>query len=354
MHRVRPTVLVVDDDHDTRVEFATWLSDAGFRCITAGDTPTALWFARRLSPDAVVVDLGRRHERLRLARSLGDKHSTVSVIVTSPSNARPLPALPDGVCCHVTKPAASAELVAAVQRATRIRQEAEASSREHQRTVAVAVANRQQLLGEIIAAAPTAEGAFDALRATFPRVMPALFSHARRVAQTADQLANALFMSGPLARVMHGAALLHDIGKLTLPESVLLGEDVAGDAEMDALGNHHARTLALIASAPALAPVGRVVEFVHARWDGAGIPWGLAGEDIPIAARVIALADALDAARNGAPLGLLAPEARYGVLTRGAGTRLDPELVRVYLHAVESPALAATLHSSRHDGAPCS
>ena len=353
MPHVRPTVLVVDDDNETRAEYATWLSDAGYRCVTAADTPTALWLAHRFSPDAVVIDVGRNRERLKLATCLGDEHSSAAVIVTSTGRWSPLESLPSGVCCHLRKPSQPAELVAAVKEAASMKQAADASARERRRDLDAIIAKRQQRLGDLMAAAATADAAHDALRATFGSQPPALLSHARRVAQTAAALAEALYLPESESQLIHGAALLHDIGKLTLPEPVLLGHATIGDAELEALGNHHARTLALLIRAPRFNAIAAVVEFVHARWDGTGMPWGVAGDDIPLSARVVAVADAIDSAMTGTR-GSIDPDSRYGVLTRGAGTRLDPDLVRVFLHTIDTNRISPQDDSDHGLGASCS
>jgi putative nucleotidyltransferase with HDIG domain len=353
MPHVRPTVLVVDDDNETRAEYATWLSDAGYRCVTAADTPTALWLAHRFSPDAVVIDVGRSRERLKLAACLADQHSTTAVIVTSTGRRSPLPSMPTGVCRHLRKPTQPGELVSAVKDAASMKHAADVSAREHRRGLETIITQRQQRLGDLMATATSADDAHDALRATFGDQPPALLTHARRVAQTAAMMAETLYLAESDARIVHGAALLHDIGKLTLPEPILFGHTTVGEVELQALGNHHERTLALLARAPRLRAIARVVEFVHARWDGTGMPWGLAGEDIPLSARVVAVADALDGAVNGTR-GSIDPDARFGVLTRGAGTRLDPDLVRVFLHTLDRPRFPSTGDSDQGLGATCS
>lgn len=118
MHLDRRTVLVVDDDRETRHAFADWLSDAGYSCITVADALTALWYARRLSPVAAVIDIGRHHERLRVAGSLMQGSSPIGIVFTfSARAARRLPSLPFNMSCHLVKPCTSADLVAAVERA---------------------------------------------------------------------------------------------------------------------------------------------------------------------------------------------------------------------------------------------
>jgi response regulator RpfG family c-di-GMP phosphodiesterase len=201
-----------------------------------------------------------------------------------------------------------------------------------------ALTSRQRRLGDVIADAPSAEAAHTALRRTFGRRVPALFAHARRVSHLAAALAEALSVPTALAGQIRDAALVHDIGKLVLPADVLRGDHPLDDDEIEALGNHHARTLDLLDRAPALAPLTSIVAHVEARWDGMGIPWGLAGNHIPIGARIVAVADAADAGRSRSRGTSPAIDARYGVLTRSAGVRLDPDLVRVCLQTLDAPS----------------
>jgi HD-GYP domain-containing protein (c-di-GMP phosphodiesterase class II) len=265
-----------------------------------------------------------------------------------------LPAAPSDVCCQVVKPSTPDEIVDAVQRAHALRQRPGTDLSPDRAAVGAVITRRQERLTAAIANTPTADAACAALRHTFGSRVPSLFAHSRRVAQTARLLTEALFLPVETADDVAGAALLHDIGKLTLPEGVLHGDLPLGDAEIEALGNHHARTLALLSRAPALSAITAIVEHVQARWDGTGMPWGLAGQHIHLGARIVAIADAVDAARSrqgapGAPI-----DVRYTVLARGAGTRLDPDLVRVCLHSLETSGATAAAAMRHKVGYRCS
>ena len=354
MRRPRPTVVIVDDDNDTQYNFASWLSEAGYSCMTTEDGAIAMWYARRLGPVAALIDVGARRERMRLASSLAHEFPSTGVVLTaSVAAARHLPASPVDVCCQVVKPSSPEEIVDAVRRAQALRQRPGTDLSVERAALGATIARRQQRLADAMARATSADAAHAALRHTFGGRVPALFAHARRVAQTSRLLAQALFLPAETAEEVAGAALLHDIGKLTLPEAVLHGDMPLGDTEIDALGNHHERTLQLLAGAPSLTSIAAIVEHVQARWDGTGMPWGLAGQHIHMGARIVAVADAVDATRGrsgaGAPLG-----ARYTALARGAGTRLDPDLVRVCLHTLAASDVAVADTTRRKAGLRCS
>jgi HD-GYP domain-containing protein (c-di-GMP phosphodiesterase class II) len=166
--------------------------------------------------------------------------------------------------------------------------------------------------------------------------VPALFAHSRRVARVAVALAGELRLSPDMAARIEDAALLHDVGKLSLPEDVLLGDAALSDGALEALLDHHARALQMLAAAPGLAAVADIVEAVHECWDGSGYPRGLSGASISLAARIVAVADVLDAAQTWAvhqePV---TRQDAQAALVREAGTRLDPDLVRVCLGTME-------------------
>ena len=98
-----------------------------------------------------------------------------------------------------------------------------------------------------------------------------------------------------MVRAVRQAAELHDIGKLAIPDTILNKPGALDDAEWGFMRRHTLVGERILAAAPALVDVARLVRASHERWDGAGYPDGLAGAEIPLAARVIAVCDAWDA-----------------------------------------------------------
>lgn len=340
MHH-RPTVLLVHDDVQARVRFGTWLSAGGYRCLTADDSASALRFAGRTSPDVAVIDIDRQ-DRLWLAGRLRERANPIGVVLMSgdPSEAHAAAAARLGVAGIVIKPTDPAELLEAVERAAHWREGEEARVLDASEAVLAEVAKRHATHKRLVRSAATAAGAIEVLRGSFRGREPQLFGHAERVARGAALMGGALHLSSRELADVQAAALLHDLGKLALPEAVLLGEAPLGDAEMDALLDHHARTLDLVRDHPSLRGVITLLESVFARWDGEGVGDGPAGRAIPFGARIVAVADAFDAARaNYAPDDTWAHQAAgRAAIARDAGTRLDPDLVRVYLHLLDAPS----------------
>lgn len=339
MHH-RPTVLLVHDDLDARVRFGNWLAAGGYRCLTVDDSASALRFAGRTSPDVAVIDISRRdRDKLWLASRLRDRATPIGVVFTSGSTSHEHldAALRLGVSGVVVGPSGPEDLLDAVQRAASQRDVEEARALDVRQGVMAIVAGRHAAFKRIVASTRSAVDIFAAVRDTFRRGEPALLAHSVRVTRASVALARAHHLSPSAVADVQGAALLHDLGKLSLPEAVLLGDTPVGDAEMEALLDHHSRTIDALSGQPALAGVTTLLESVFEWWDGRGYPVGLAGRDIPFGARIIAAADTFDAARVHYPASdtWAHHEAGRAAIARGAGSRLDPDLVRVYLHLLD-------------------
>jgi response regulator RpfG family c-di-GMP phosphodiesterase len=338
----RPTVLLVHDDIAARLRLGNWLSSGGYRCLTADDTASALRFAGRTSPDVAVIDIGRRDkDRLWLAERLRERATPIGVVLMSgdPTGARAADASRIGAGLLIA-PSDPGELLAAVERAASWRHEEEVRTLDVREILMATVAARHLRFKAIIASAADANTAMAGVAGMFPHREPALLGHARRVGSAAARLAAALHLSPRAQADIRAAGLLHDLGKLSLPETVLLGNAPLGDLEMEALIEHRERTLDLLGGHAAFAGAASVLAHVFERWDGRGYPDGLSGRAIPFGARIVAAADLLDVVRTGQMVAARAadPASVRMALEREAGARLDPDLVRVLLHLVEDPS----------------
>lgn len=127
-------------------------------------------------------------------------------------------------------------------------------------------------------------------------------------------------------------ALLHDIGKIGIPESILNKKGPLSPIEKEIIKDHPLLGFKLIEEFAFLARAARVVLFHHEQYNGQGYPYGLAGEDIPLEARLFSLADTLDAITSDRPYraGQSFEEARLEI-ERHSGSQFDPNLVEVFL-----------------------
>jgi diguanylate cyclase (GGDEF)-like protein len=155
-----------------------------------------------------------------------------------------------------------------------------------------------------------------------------LHLHSAGVASLAQALALRLGL-GPeeCDRVTH-AAELHDIGKVAIPAEVLRKPGPLTDEEWASIRDHTVIGERILGALPALAPVARIVRSTHERYDGGGYPDGLAGQEIPLAARIIAVCDAFDAMTSERPYHTPRDAAQaLGEIERCAGTQFDPRVV---------------------------
>jgi len=178
-----------------------------------------------------------------------------------------------------------------------------------------------------------------ALAATIEARDPFTYGHSKKVSSYAVALAEAVGLPSEKVTVVSTAALLHDIGKIGIPDE-LLAKVGKLEAETWELVQSHAKLSATI--------VGHVVSLVsclpailhhHERWDGTGYPSGLKGEAIPIEARILAIADAFDAMTSPRPYREpLSYKKVLDELRRCAGTQFDPKLVEAFLPIALSTA----------------
>ena len=158
--------------------------------------------------------------------------------------------------------------------------------------------------------------------------------HSEDVLTHSLRLADRLGLAASDRQTVAVAALLHDVGKIGIPDQILRKPGRLTDEEFEAVRMHPDIGAAIVAAVPGLAAILDAVRHHHERWDGAGYPGGLAGEAIPRVARLLAVADAYSAMTTDRPYrqGLAAAEARR-LLEEGAGAQWDPACVRAFLAA---------------------
>jgi len=157
--------------------------------------------------------------------------------------------------------------------------------------------------------------------------------HARRVANLALELTAVVDCELAANPELPYAYLLHDIGKIGIPDRILLKPGELTARERQALQMHTTLGEHLISHIPFLSDVVHdVVAFHHERWDGKGYPWGLRREEIPLAARVFAVVDTFDAMTSNRPYRSALPlAAAIEELERCAGSQFDPGIVTAFL-----------------------
>jgi putative nucleotidyltransferase with HDIG domain len=163
--------------------------------------------------------------------------------------------------------------------------------------------------------------------------------HSAAVARYARAMAIALDRPAAEQELAHTAGLLHDIGKFAFPDSILLADQPLSEEQWELVRRHPADGARIVRRVDGYGPIADIVLSHHERWDGAGYPHGLAGEEIPLAARLIAVADAYDVltARDSYRHPVSTPDA-LAELRSAAGAQFDRQAVE---------ALASVLTSER-------
>jgi len=166
---------------------------------------------------------------------------------------------------------------------------------------------------------------------------PYVYGHSRKVNTYAVALAEAIGLSPEEVSRVSTAALLHDIGKIGVPDKVLNKKGKLNAEDWEAIKSHPRLGAIIVGNIPNLAPCVSTILHHHERWDGSGYPEGLKGEQIPIEARILAIADSFEAMSSARPYRpALCGEKVLKELRRGAGSQFDPELVEVFIGIVEA------------------
>lgn len=164
----------------------------------------------------------------------------------------------------------------------------------------------------------------------------AVCSHSTATAEWARRLCGRLGLSEEATAFVDLCAVLHDVGKSATPDEILLKPGPLTAAEWEIMQDHSVAGQRILDQIPTLARCGVVVRSHHERWDGLGYPDGLAGESIPLEARIIAVADAFNAMISERPYRkAIGPRRALEILQSGAGTVWEPRIVTAMLALFE-------------------
>lgn len=176
---------------------------------------------------------------------------------------------------------------------------------------------------------------------------PQLGLHVQEVANLAIRVGQRLSMSEEELANLGAAAELHDIGKTAIPEAILEKPTALDSEERAFIERHTLIGERILAAAPTGRAVAAIVRATHERWDGDGYPDRLAGQDIPIAARIIAICDAYNAMTSDRSYRkAISHERAFRELQRCAGSQFDPQVTEVFLQMFKEATPASTLAAS--------
>ncbi|HEX6972071.1 MAG TPA: HD-GYP domain-containing protein, partial [Limnochordia bacterium] len=175
-----------------------------------------------------------------------------------------------------------------------------------------------------------------ALAATIDAKDPYTKNHSQNVARYAASLARELGWSPSRVQELHLAALMHDVGKIGVPDAILKKPGPLTPEEKAVLDEHPVIGARILSPIARLKPLLGAIRHHHEWYDGSGYPDGLAGEQIPIEARVLAVADTFDAITSDRVYRKArSPAVALGILEQAKGNQLDPELVDAFARVVE-------------------
>lgn len=166
------------------------------------------------------------------------------------------------------------------------------------------------------------------------------YAHSKNVARYAATLAVAAGLNDDQVRTIYAAGLLHDIGKISIPEKILNKTGRLENDEYQIMREHVNNSIEMIRHLPEMDYLIPGVLGHHERWDGKGYPRGIAGEEIPVSARCLAIADVFDAMttdrpyRKGLPLEFALEE-----LNKCSGQQLDPNLTPIFVRLIRSRSI---------------
>lgn len=166
---------------------------------------------------------------------------------------------------------------------------------------------------------------------------PYMYGHSKKVNVYATALAEKMGLSPDEVSALSAAALLHDIGRISISDKVFNKKGRLTKEDWDAIKVHPRLGANMVSNIPKLAPSMNSILYHHERWDGTGYPEGLKGEEIPLEARILAIADSFEAMTSARPYRpALSIQEVITELRQGAGLQFDPKLVEVFIDIVES------------------
>jgi cyclic di-GMP phosphodiesterase len=336
----KPQVLIVDDDRRVREVLHEIFLCNGYKCLVAQNGREGFETFVAARPPLTVTDVKMPVmdglEFLKAARQT-DPDAAIIMLTGVGDVKTAIESLKHGAHDFIIKPVNVDELLIAAERALE-RRELLIERREYQGLLERRVADATRDL----------DAAYSKLHDTYRATLEALGSaldtrdvgtqsHSRRVHGYSLSIAHAHGVPAHQLEDLEQGVLLHDIGKIGIPDAILLKAGPLTAAEWKIMRTHPEIGKRLIERIPFLLAAVPVVWCHHERWDGTGYPRGLRGTEIPLAARIFAVADALDAMTFDRPYSrAIAFDAARKEIERCAGTHFDPDVVQTFLSIPES------------------
>jgi putative nucleotidyltransferase with HDIG domain len=329
-------ILVVDDEETIREIVCSMLGGAHFHTRQAANGVEALSILESGDEfDLILSDLMMAEmDGIALLERAKERYPDVPIVMVTTVHdiSVALQAIRNGAYDYLPKPFEREQLLATVRRALenrRLKRENDA----YRSNLEVLVAERTQQWKTALSKLEesydiTLEALGDALDAKDAETE----GHSKRVTAFTIAIARKMGLSREEIRIIARGAFLHDIGKMAIPDEILNKPGKLTEEETAIMREHCYRGYKIISRIPFLAEAAEIVYSHQERYDGLGYPRGLKGDDIPLGARIFAIADTLDAMRSNRPYRAAQPiEKAREEIKLWSGRQFDPEIVKVFL-----------------------
>jgi putative nucleotidyltransferase with HDIG domain len=324
-------ILVVDDEVEVRSLVAAMLEQTEYSVVHGVSGREAIRHLEQEPPYDVVLSDVAIHGLLERAREV-QPDTPVLVATRTHSVAMAISAMSQGAYDYLLKPFEKQQLLNTVRRAVEYRRLVQQNAMYRQNLEQI-VSARTGMLNQAVADLErsydiTLEALGDALDLKDAETE----GHSKRVTAFTIALARGMDIPVQQIRVIARGAFLHDIGKMAIPDAILLKPGELKHDEQKIMREHCARGYQILRKIPFLQEAAEIVYSHQEHYDGSGYPRRLKGEEIPLGARVFAIADALDAITSNRPYRKAKSfgEAR-GEIKRCSGSQFDPKVVEAYL-----------------------
>jgi cyclic di-GMP phosphodiesterase len=307
-----PTIMLVEDEDDLREILEEQLTTLGYRTVPARSAEEALELIGRETPDLVLTDVRMANmSGIDLCATLkaDPKFTLIPVVILTAGidlDAR-VAGLAAGADGFFGKPCDFLELRTRLGVLLRVK--------------------------SLVAQLERAETVITSLGATIEARDPYTYGHCARLSRYAVALGCVLGVDEPLSRALRLGGYLHDLGKIAVADQILLKPGRLTPEERGLIETHPAAGADLVRGMQSLEAVRPIIRHHHERWDGSGYPDRLAGEAIPLGARIMAVVDVYDALVTVRPYkGALPPSEAVAILKREAERGLwEPRIVRAFV-----------------------
>jgi putative nucleotidyltransferase with HDIG domain len=334
-------ILVVDDEETIREIVSSMLTHANYKCRQAASGLEAIAlldsgeeFELMLS-DLMMADL----DGIGLLERTKERFPDMPVVMVTAVHdiSVALAAIRNGAYDYLLKPFEREQLLATVRRAMENRR-LKLENRAYQTNLETLVAARtEQLRKAMVELERSYDITLEALGDALDLKDRETEGHSRRVTAFTIAIARAMGLTADQIRVIARGAFLHDIGKMAIPDAILNKPGALTPDEAGIMREHSYHGYQIVKKIPFLQEAAEIVYAHQERFDGTGYPRGLKGEQIPLGARMFAVADTLDAITSDRPYRPAQTlTAAREEIQRWAGRQFDPEVVKMFLSMPEN------------------